>query len=179
MATKKKATAVGVTERRGGVKAAVGPQADEVAKLFGIELKEVPAGDEVHKLRKALPGYAAQLDDAAELLKGEPRLAQLFALSPQALLDTHAEQKALLAKESVAQQVYRSIYYQRLQLDDRGMELLQKIGRQVQFLGEDDPALLSRWKSLLDYLNTFRPGPRSKGKAAGSKPAGGEGDSEG
>ena len=87
-------------------------------------------------------------------------------ITPDMLLQAQAEQKYLGAREAVAYSVYRSLFEQRLQVDDRAMKILEKLARRVNVVREDDPDLPDRWKLLLDFLGTFRQGGGKKAAAA-------------
>ncbi len=147
------------------------PTAVELAKKLGVALQKPLTTDRIARLRKALPGYAAILDDVAAILKAEESALQLADVSPKALCDLQARQKHLAEREAVAYAVYRSIYEQRLAVDDQAMRMLEKVARRVNALAEDDPSLLARFKVLLDYLSTFRPGPgRKSAPSDGAEP---------
>lgn len=147
------------------------PSTKTIAAALGVTLTAPMKTAQVQSLRKATPGYVNVLDDAAAQLGKDAGALALKDITPAALLATKAEQKRLAAREDVAQVVYRSIYEQRLALDDRGMKMLDKIARRVNAMAEDDPELLARWQFLTDYLAEFRPG-RGPGGAAGAGAAG-------
>ncbi|WP_437967466.1 hypothetical protein WMF04_49315 [Sorangium sp. So ce260] len=87
-------------------------------------------------------------------------------VTPEALLAAQAEQKYLAVREAVAHAVYRSLFEQRMQVDDRAMKMLEKIARRINALKEDDRDLLCRWKLPLDFLGTFREGGARKPQPA-------------
>ncbi|HZU84670.1 MAG TPA: hypothetical protein VE987_17190 [Polyangiaceae bacterium] len=58
--------------------------------------------------------------------------------------------------------VYDSNYCSRLEVDDRGVGMLQKIDRKIEACAEEDPGIRDRWKSLIEFLAKFRPGPGPK-----------------
>jgi len=142
------------------------PTSDEVAALLGAKLTPPLKPEQTARLHKALPGYAGMLDDVAALLKEDSALLNLPDVTPEALLEAQEEQKHLAAREAVAYAVYRSLFEQRLQVDDRAMKMLEKIARRVNALEEDDRDLPGRWKLLLDFLGTFRQGGRKATAAA-------------
>ncbi len=143
--------------------------AQALAEVVGVALKPPLRTDQVNRLRKALPGYVSVLDDAADQLADDPTL-RLPDVKPADLLAAKEEQRALSAREAVLETVYRSVYYQRLQVDDRAIGMLQKIARRVEALAEDDPDLRARWKFLRDFLATFRPGQGKKAAPPGETP---------
>ncbi len=130
----------------------------EVCKLLKMELTDPLTTGEVHAMRKALPGYAPHLAASAPKLEKEKLLPKLLDFGPADLMAVHDEQTRMSELESVTKAVYDAAYYQRLQLDDQGMGMLQKIVRKIDALSDDDPRILERWKSLLDFFHKFRPG---------------------
>ncbi|MFT3768148.1 MAG: hypothetical protein QM820_22075 [Minicystis sp.] len=140
--------------------------AAELAALFGITVQKPLKKEDIWRLRKAVPGYAAMLDDAADMLEAEGDALQIADVSPADLLAAQEEQKFLAAREAVLYTVYRGVYEQRLRVDDRAMKMLEKIARRVTALKEDEPALTQRWKLLLDFLATFRRGSNGKQEPA-------------
>jgi hypothetical protein len=146
-----------------------GSTAKQLAALLDIELTKPLSPDEVFRLRKALPGYAAQLDDAASRLDEETLLPKLLDFTSQDLLDAHRQQAELSQREAAAKAAYEAVYYQRLKVDDRGVAMLQKLGRRIDMLAEDDPGIRDRWKTLRDFLAKFRPGPGAR-NSGGSEP---------
>jgi hypothetical protein len=144
---------------------AAAPSAKGLAAVLGVTLKTPMKTAQIQSLRKATPGYVNVLDDAAAQLADDAGLLGLKDVTADALLATKKEQRALAAKEAVAEAVHRAIYEQRLVVDDRGMKMLDKIARRVNAMTEDDPDLPTRWKFLLDYVGEFRPG-RGPAKAA-------------
>jgi hypothetical protein len=159
---------------KAGKKASTGakpPTQAELAAMFGVTVKTPLRAEEIWRLRKALPGYVAVLDDAAQLLEDEGEALQIAGVTPAELLAAQADQKYLAGREAVLYGVYRSVYEQRLQVDDRAMKMLEKIARRVNALAEDDPTLKTRWKILLDFLATFRSGGAPKGEADTTAPA--------
>ncbi|WP_437585608.1 hypothetical protein [Sorangium sp. So ce1000] len=146
------------------------PSTRELADILGVKLSPALKPEQIARLRKALPGYAGILDDVAALLEEDADALNLPDVTPEALLEAQAEQKYLAAREAVAHAVYRSLFEQRLQVDDRAMKMLEKIARRVNALKEDDRDLPGRWKLLLDFLGTFRQGG-AKRKAAPAEPA--------
>lgn len=179
MATAKK-TAAKKKPKPGAKAAASKPKASasklvsskDLAGQLGVQLTRRLDTPAVRKLRKALPGYVNMLDDVAALLEDDADLLNLRDVQPAALLDVQARQKYLAAREGVAEAVYRSIYEQRLQADDEAMGMLLKVARRVDAVSEDDPDILVRWKSLLDFLAKFRRGPSAAPPA--EEPATGE-----
>ncbi|WP_437876321.1 hypothetical protein [Sorangium sp. So ce513] len=142
------------------------PSTREVADTLGVTLSTPLKPEQIARLRKALPGYAGILDDVAALLAEDAGALNLPDVTPEALLAAQAEQKYLAAREAVAQAVHRSLFEQRLQVDDRAMKMLEKIARRINALKEDDRDLPARWKLLLDFLGTFRQGGARKPKSA-------------
>ncbi|AUX34342.1 MULTISPECIES: hypothetical protein [Sorangium] len=165
--TKKKSAEEPKTPSRS--KAPRPPSTREVADMLGVKLSPPLKPEQIARLRKALPGYAGILDDVAALLEDDAEALNLPDVTPEALLEAQAEQKYLAAREAVAHAVYRSLFEQRLQVDDRAMKMLEKIARRVNALKEDDRDLPARWKLLLDFLGTFRQGGARK--AAPAEPA--------
>lgn len=142
------------------------PTIPELAATFGVIVQKPLPNDAIWRLRKAVPGYSAMLDDAAELLEAEGDALKIKDVEPADLLAAQTEQKFLVTREAILYAVYRSVYEQRLQVDDRAMKMLEKIARRVNALAEDDPTLKARWKLLLDFLATFRQGGApAKGEA--------------
>jgi hypothetical protein len=127
---------------------------------MGITYKRPLKAAEVQRLRRALPGYVNLLDDIAELLDADADLLRVKDISPADLLRIQSDNKDLGDREVVLQAVYMSAFHQRLQLDYEGIGMLQKIARRVQALAEDHPNLRLRYRSLLDFLVTFRGGGR-------------------
>ncbi|WP_437925352.1 hypothetical protein WMF37_40820 [Sorangium sp. So ce291] len=124
--------------------------------MLGVTLSTPLKPEHTVRLREAPPGYAGILDDVAALLAEDAGALDLPDVTPEALLQAQAEQKYLAAREAVAQAVYRSLFKQRPQVDDRAMKMLGKIARWVNTVKEDDRDLPARWKLLLDFLGTFR-----------------------
>lgn len=156
-------------KRRTRAKSAV-PSAGKVAEHLGVELKPRLTTERIRHMRRALPGYIGLLDDTARQLEADGEELDLADLLPADLLAVQREQQELAAREAVAETVYRSVYEQRLEADDRGMAMLQRIARRVTALAGEDPSLLARWKFLMDFLGTFRPGapPRKPAPAPGA-----------
>lgn len=136
------------------------PTASELAGQLGITLEPTLKANEVHRLRKALPGYAGLLDDVAELLAHDAGGLNFAEASPEHLLELQRKHKELRAREAVLESVYGSVFHQRLRIDDEAMGLLQKLARRVHSRAEEDPHLVARWQLLLDFLGTFRQGRR-------------------
>lgn len=146
-----------------------GPQA--VADFMGLTHKPALPAVKIQRMRRALPGYVNLLDDVAELVAedhGELKLEEGMAAT---LLDLQRRQKDLSAREAVLQAAYVSAYHQRLSVDDEGMGMLQQIARRIQSRAEENPDLLLRYKSLIDFLGTFRGGGRTKKEPTPSEPA--------
>ncbi|MSP60875.1 MAG: hypothetical protein EXR72_11130 [Myxococcales bacterium] len=140
------------------------PTSHDLAEHLGVELTQRLKPVEVLRLRKALPGYVGLLDGVADQLGEDSAALNLGEVHPAELLSLQDEHRMLSHLESVAQEVHRSIYEQRLLVDDRAMELLQKISRRVNSRAEENPELLQRWKFLRDFLATYYPGrPRNGG----------------
>ena len=159
-------------KKAAGGKAAGLPTVADLAAMFGVTVQKPLHKDAIWRLRKPVPGYAAMLDDAAELLAAEGEALQLKDVKPADLLAAQEEQRFLTTREAVLHTVYRSVYEQRLQADDRAMKMLEKIARRVNALAEDDPTLKARWKLVLDFLATFRQGgAQTKGEANSGAPA--------
>lgn len=139
------------------------PTPEQLATSLGITITPALKPDQSRRLRRALPGYVGLLDDVADLLEADAGTFEVPGVTPAALLEAQAHQKFLSVREGVAKAVLRSIYEQRLQGDDVAMKMLEKVARRVSALKEDDASLAVRYKLLLDFLSTFRPG--------GGKPA--------
>lgn len=154
------------------------PTASDLAATFGVKLQKPLSKDTIWRFRKPVPGYVALLDDAAQLLKDEGAALQIPDVTPADMLAAQEEQKFLAAREAVLYSVYRSVYEQRLQTDDRAMKMLEKLARRVNALAEDDATLKTRWKVLLDFLSTFRPGAPTKGEPANTAPGEPSGDAD-
>jgi hypothetical protein len=136
------------------------PTSKEVASLLGVELTPPLQSTQIQRMRNALPGYAGLLDDAAALLEQDADELDLPDITPQMLLDAQFEQKRLAAREAVVYAVYRSLYQQRMQVDDRAMKMLERLTRRIKALSGENPELPVRWKLLLDFIGTFRQGGR-------------------
>jgi hypothetical protein len=146
------------------------PTVAELAAMFGVTVEKPMRPEEIWRLRKPLPGYVAVLDDVAQLLEDEGEALQIQGVTPAELLAAQADQKYLAAREAVLYAVYRSVYEQRLRVDDRAMKMLEKIARRLNALAEDDATLKTRWKILLDFLASFRSSGPQKGEAEPSAP---------
>ncbi|HEX2572571.1 MAG TPA: hypothetical protein VH877_23690 [Polyangia bacterium] len=138
------------------------PRPQDLAQMLGVQLTRRLKTDQVRRLRKGLPGYVGMLDDAARQLQEDADVLGLKDVTPETLLATQEEQKYLSAREATAEMVYRAIYEQRLQVDDRGMGMLLQIARRVNALAEEDPNLPARWKFLRDFLGGFRASAASR-----------------
>jgi hypothetical protein len=136
-----------------------------LADALGVTLQPLPKPNEVQRLRKPLPGYAASLDDVADLLEHDADALGFRDLTPDHLLDLQRRHAALRRNEVLLETVYQSVYYQRLRLDDEAMGLLQRIARRVQSRAEEDPQMPLRWGTLLDFLGAFRKGGRTAAPA--------------
>jgi len=147
MAVKKKA------KKASSAKKAKVPTAVQLAGFLELKLTKELTPKQVSGLRKALPGYASLLDNAADTL-GDGSLT-LKDVSAESLRATQTTRADLLAREQVLYRVWRSAYHQRLQADDEAMGALQKIARRVDALSEDEPDLLDEWKFLTDFFKTF------------------------
>lgn len=148
---------------KSAAKAAKGPAFKtprELADALGVELKPPLKANEVQRLRKPLPGYAATLNDAAEMIEQDSEALGFNEGEAEQLLDMQQRYKVLRTNETVLETVYLSVYYQRQQLDDQAMGLLQRIARRVLSRAEEDPQLPLRWSILLDFLGAFRKGGR-------------------
>ncbi|XXT18493.1 hypothetical protein WME94_50515 [Sorangium sp. So ce429] len=150
--------------------------AGELAALVGIAYKPTLKTSEVQRLRRALPGYVNLLDDVAELVEEDADVLRVKDVSPADLLRVQAAHKELSAREAVLEAVYMSAYHQRLVLDHEGIGMLQKVARRITALAEDHPDMPLRYKSLLDFLSTFRGGGRP---AKGAAPVAAAPDEEG
>ncbi|WP_437482628.1 hypothetical protein WME75_41235 [Sorangium sp. So ce1014] len=145
--------------------------AGELAALVGVAYKPTLKTSEVQRLRRALPGYINLLDDVAELVEEDADVLRVKDVGPDDLLRVQAAHKELSAREAVLEAVYMSAYHQRLVLDHEGIGMLQKIARRISALAEDHPDMPLRYKSLLDFLSTFRGGGRPAKGAAPSEAA--------
>ncbi len=140
----------------------------QLADALGVALAPPLKASEVQRLRKALPGYAALLDDAAELLTRDSAVLGFHDVDPRELVDLQRRYRKLRAAETMLETVHQSVYHQRLQIDDQAMGLLQRIVRRVQSRAEEDPQLPRRWGVVLDFMLAFRKGGR--GPAAPVEP---------
>jgi hypothetical protein len=143
----------------------------DVADQLGIRMTPRLTATQIQRLRRALPGYVSILDDVARQLEEDQHILGVD-VTPQELHDTQIEQRGLSEKEAIIEAVYYAIYHQRLQTDDRGMGMLQRIDRRVVYKGQDDPDLLVRWKFLRDFLSSYRPGRKGKGGGNDGGPQG-------
>lgn len=133
----------------------------ELAGALGITLKPPLTPKQVRRLRKPLPGYAATLHDTAEQVATDGPALGLPEGTAEELTDMQRRYKELRANETLLETVYRSVYYQRLLLDDEAMGTLLRIARRVQSRAEENPQLPLRWSTLLDFLGAFREGGRA------------------
>ena len=156
---RKKALATNATPKK-AVKAAVAKvmSLNDLADLLGVKLTKRLDTPAVRRLRKALPGYVNMLNDVATMLERDSVLLNLRDVRPDELLDLQARHEHLSAREDLVEVVHRSIYEQRLQVDDEAMGKLFKIARRIESMAEDDPGVRLRWKSVLDFLAKFRRG---------------------
>jgi hypothetical protein len=150
------------------------PTAAELAAFLGVTLHKPLDPNAIRHFRRGLPGYVEMLDDAADALEKEGASLGLGDVTPGALRGAHALLKHLHAVEDVAQSVYRSIYEDRLQVDDHAMGMLQKITRRVGALSEDHPEILGRWKFLRDFLAHFHGGGRPAGASKAADTSSGD-----
>lgn len=139
------------------------PTADQLCQLLGVTLVDVLEPAQIQRLRRPLPGYASQLDDAAAALATDAKLLALKDLTPARLLAVKERVAHLSDREAVVQRVARNLYEQRMVADDEAIGMLQKLARRVEAVSEDYPELLDRWRFLRDFLATFRAtGPRTR-----------------
>jgi hypothetical protein len=136
-----------------------------LADALGVVLTPPLKPSEVQRLRKPLPGYAASLDDVADLLARDAEALGFRDLTPDRLLDLQRRHAELRRNEVLLETVHQSVYYQRLRLDDEAMGLLQRIARRVRSRAEEDPQMPLRWRTLLDFLGAFRKGGRTASPA--------------
>ena len=162
----KKTTKKPATKQTTASNASKVPTSAELAAMFGVTVQKRMPPKAIWALRKAVPGYAAMLDDAARLLEDEGAALEINGVTPADLLAAQEEYRYLSTREAVLHTVYRSVYEQRLRLDDRAMKMLEKIARRVTALEEDDQEISMRWKLLLDFLSTFRRGGGKKAEPA-------------
>ena len=134
--------------------------AADVAAFVGVKIQKPLDPEKTRGFRKALPGYMPMLEDVAKALKKESVDLGIGDVTPAALADAHDELERLHAIEDVLQPVYRSVYEERLALDDKAIGMLHKITRRVGALSEDEPTLLNRWRFLRDFLAHFHGGGR-------------------
>ena len=146
------------------------PSAADIVRGFGLELKPSLTGAQVQRLRKPLPGYAGVLGEAAELLGRDAVVLNVSDPTPADMKAMHDEQRRLAEAETVLETALQSVYHQRLQLDSDAMGVLQMLARRVQSRAEEAPELPARWKTLLDFLATFR-GSRPAAKATSTTPS--------
>lgn len=161
MATKKKASKKAA---KPGKTKVVRVKPEDLAAWLNVKLTKPLDGKKVNQLRKALPGYAEQLDNVANSIREAP--IGLKDVTPQGLLDMQTERASLLAAEQVLHRVWQSVYHQRLQLDDLAMGALQKVARRVEALSEDEQELLDAYAGLLKFFASYRKGPGPKADVA-------------
>jgi hypothetical protein len=159
MATSKKLKAAGSRKKTADKAPAANaaPSAPALAKELGVTLTKPVTPRQIASYRKGLPGYAGLLDNVADLLEAETDFS-VKGVTPKDLLDTQAERAFLATREAVLYRVYRSVYEQRLAIDDRGMKMIEKLARKVEEASDDDGELVDRWSLLTDFLKTFRKG---------------------
>lgn len=158
--------AAGGAAKKGGAPAKKVMSSTELAELLGVQLGRRMDTAAVRKLRKPLPGYVNLLDDVAAMLEEDADVLNLKDVQPARLLEAQALQKYLSAREGVVEAVYRSVYEQRMRVDDDAIGMLLKIARRIDAVSEDDPDIRVRWKSLLDFLGKFRRGPAAPAETA-------------
>src|SRR5687767_13795076 len=117
------------------------PTAAMVSQAVGVSFVKPLTAQAIRSMIKALPGYAAQLDDAAVLLgdgraDGDARVLGIKDVSSKRLLQLKQQRAELLAAEVALYDAYRSVYHQRLKIDDEAMRGLFKITRRVDALSE-------------------------------------------
>lgn len=151
------------------------PTAAEVSRSLGVELAPVLSSTQVKRLRRALPGYAAQLDEAVALLAGDADALNVPGQLGEQLAAMRGRHRMLAQAEATLSTAYMSAYHQRLGLDHEAMGLLLMLARRVKSRAEENPELMVRWKTLLDFLGTFRQGGRS---ASGVDDPEGEGEAD-
>ncbi len=134
------------------------PTAQAFAAMIGAKITPRLATAQVRALVKAPPGYVNVLDDAADQYEIDEGTLRVKDVSADALRALKAAQKLLAKREAVAQEVYRSLYEQRLQLDSQAMKMLQAIGRRIAAMKPDHPELGVDWKSVTDFLAEYHPG---------------------
>ena len=137
------------------------PTAADLVRSFGLEPKAALAPVQVQRLRKPLPGYAGLLVDVADLLARDGAALNVTDTTPDDVKTMHDRQRRLAEAEAALGAAQQSVYHQRLQLDSDAMGVLQMLARRVQSRAEESPELPVRWKTLLDFLGTFRNGGRS------------------
>jgi len=114
-----------------------------------------------------VPGYIEMLDDVARALEREKLELGLADVTPELLEAAKASLVHLHAVEDVAHAVYRSVYEERLTVDDSAMGMMLKVARRVGSHSEDDPQLLTRWKFLRDFMALFHRGGGHSGGRGG------------
>jgi hypothetical protein len=161
MATsKKQASRKKASGKKTPKKALTALSLEHVAAIFGVTIQKKLTTKQVQRLRRPLPGYVNMLDDAADKLEADADLIKVKGVSPEALRQAKTDQTFLADREAIAEALHRSIYEQRMIVDDHAVEMLQKIARRIEAESEDNPSLPLRWKALLAYLASFRGGGR-------------------
>ena len=147
------------------------PTADKLAEVLGVAYTASLDPRIVRAFRKPLPGYVTVLDDAAELVARDGVALGATGVTPSLLISLKAQRQHLAACEAVVDRLARSVYEQRMQVDDAAIGALQKVARFVRLLADDDATLLERWASVLAYLQVFTPGrPSDTATAAAPTP---------
>lgn len=168
--------AKGGAKKDGGAQAkaaGAAPTAAALAAFLGVRITPRLTTPQVRKLLKPLPGYVNVLDDAADQYEIDADVLAASGVSATALRDIKARQRALAKREAVAEQVYVSVYQQRMQVDDEAIGMLRKITRRIAALAEDHPDLRVDWKNVLDFMAQFspgRPGPSDQPDPSGGQP---------
>jgi hypothetical protein len=159
-----KKTKQAIKKPRGGIKkatrrttAAAAPTSKQLADFLGVVITKPLTTAQIQKLLKALPGYVNVLDDAADQYAEDGDLLRVKDVSASALEDLKAKQRDLARREAVAHEVYRSVYEQRLAVDNDAMAMLRSITRRIAALSDDHPELRTNWKNVLDFMAQFSP----------------------
>jgi len=141
---------------------------EQVAELLGVEFTPPLDPSDVQGLHKSLPGYQAMVDDTSRLVQEH---AETLRLSPEVkadLIQGLDEVKKLEPIENLLEQLYQSVYHQRLQATSRCMEGLYSTSRRIREFENAYPKIRAQAQFLFDFLKAFRPGPKKDKKSGGA-----------
>lgn len=136
------------------------PDAASLLARFGCELREPLDPRHIRRFRRSLPGYASVLETAAKFLAAEDTRPPLPGVTVADIKALEAHRASLVAAEAVLQTAYRSVYEERLALDDRGVGYLRRLWRAV--ARAESRELENHWGFLRAFLGTFQGGRRRK-----------------